>query len=49
MGLAVELYGTEVRALQLVWRDKDGHSPWCSEFNKGGRRQPVLGVRGPQA
>lgn len=48
MGLAVALYGPEVRALQLVWRDKHGHSPWCPEFNKGGIRQPVLGIRGPQ-
>ncbi|OBF93732.1 hypothetical protein A5790_10915 [Mycobacterium sp. 852002-51152_SCH6134967] len=46
--LAVELYGPEVRALQLVWRDDDGHSAWCPDFNKGGCRQPVLGVRGPQ-
>lgn len=45
---AVELYGPEVRALQLVWRDAHGHSPWCPEFNRGGVRQPVLGVRGPQ-
>ncbi|MGE2726058.1 DUF4262 domain-containing protein [Mycolicibacterium pulveris] len=49
MGLAVELCGPEVRALQIVWRDKHGHSPWCPEFNKRGGRQPVLGVRGPQA
>lgn len=46
MGLAVELYGTDLRAMQIVWRDKQGHSPWCPEFNLGGRRQPVLGVRG---
>ena len=49
MGIAVELYGPEVRALQLVWWDEHGHSPWCPDFNKGGRRQPVLGLRGPNA
>lgn len=45
---AVELCGPDVRALQIVWRDEDDHSPWCPEFNKGGLRQPVLGVRGPK-
>lgn len=47
MGFAIEMYGPEVRALQLAWRDADGHSPWCPDFNAGGPRQPVLGVRGP--
>jgi hypothetical protein len=47
MTFAVELYGSDVRALQIVWRDKQGHSPWCPDFNIGGLRQPVLGVRGP--
>lgn len=48
MGFAVALYGTDIHALQLVWHDTHGHSPWCSEFNRGGPRQPVLGLRGPQ-
>jgi hypothetical protein len=36
-----------IRALQLAWRDGAGHSPWCPDFNRGGPRQPVLGIRGP--
>lgn len=48
LGFAAELCGPGIRALQLVWHDKDGHSPWCSEFNRGGPRQPVLGLRGPR-
>ncbi|WP_396922587.1 DUF4262 domain-containing protein [Mycolicibacterium sp.] len=47
MGFAVRMCGPDIRALQLVWHDRDGHSPWCPEFNRGGPRQPVLGLRGP--
>jgi len=46
---AVNLYGPDVRALQLVWRDERGHSPWCPDFDGGRGTQPVLGVRGPRA
>lgn len=49
MGLGLELYGPALRGLQFVWRDRDGHTPWCPDFNKGGLRQPVLGNRGPSA
>lgn len=45
---AVNLYGPTVRALQLVWRDERGHSPWCPDFDGGRGSQPVLGKRGPQ-
>jgi hypothetical protein len=45
---AVGLYGPEVRALQLVWRDERGHSPWCPDFDEGRGSQPVLGKRGRQ-
>lgn len=45
---AVNLYGPDVRALQLVWRDERGHSPWCPDFDFGRGSQPVLGKRGPQ-
>lgn len=48
LGLAVALYGPEVAALQLVWRDDRGHSPWCPDFDEGRGSQPVLGKRGPQ-
>lgn len=44
---AVNIYGPNVRALQLVWRDERGHSPWCSDFARGRGTQPVLGKRGP--
>lgn len=47
LGFAVELCGYDIRALQVVWHDRYGHSPWCSEFNRGGPRQPVLGIRVP--
>ncbi|MGB5112446.1 MAG: DUF4262 domain-containing protein [Mycobacterium sp.] len=47
MGWAVAFYGGPIRALQIAWRDAHGHSPWCPDFNSGGPRQPVLGVRGP--
>ena len=46
--LAIALYGPDVRALQLVWRDDRGHSPWCPDFDEGRGTQPVLGKRGPQ-
>jgi uncharacterized protein DUF4262 len=45
---AVNLYGPDVRALQLVWRDDRGHLPWCSDFDGGRGSQAVLGVRGPR-
>ncbi|WP_304109400.1 DUF4262 domain-containing protein [Mycolicibacterium bacteremicum] len=47
MGWAVAYHRGPIRALQIVWRDDADHSPWCPEFNRGGPRQPVLGVRGP--
>lgn len=47
MGWAVAFRSGTIRGLQVVWRDERGHSPWCPDFNSGGRRQPVLGTRGP--
>ena len=47
MPWAVALHNGPIRALQIGWRDRAGHSPWCPDFDRGGRRQPVLGVRGP--
>ena len=46
---AVTIYGPDVRALQLVWRDDHGHSPWCPDFDGGRGSPPVIGVRGPWA
>lgn len=46
--LAIALYGPDVQAMQLVWRDARGHPPWCPDFDDGRGTQPVLGKRGPQ-
>ncbi len=45
MPTAIALFGTEFRALQLVWADSRGCWPWSAGFR--GRRggQPVLGPR----
>lgn len=45
LNVAVAFYGSDIRALQLVWADERGHRPWCLEFSNGGVRQPVLGIR----
>jgi hypothetical protein len=45
LNMAIALYGSDVKALQLVWSDERGHRPWCPEFSRGGIRQPVFGVR----
>ena len=42
---AYSIYGPDLRALQLVWPDGQGHRPWCAEFSNGGVRQPVFGIR----
>jgi hypothetical protein len=42
---AYSIYGPDLRALQLVWPDDQGHRPWCAEFSNDGVRQPVFGVR----
>lgn len=47
MRWALAFHHGPVRALQIAWRDGAGHSPWCPDFNLGGRRQPVLGMREP--
>jgi hypothetical protein len=43
--LAAALFGSRAWALQAVWADRRGRWPWAADFNEGGRRQPVLGVR----
>jgi hypothetical protein len=48
LAFAANLYGPDVRALQLAWRDERGHSPWCPDFDGGRGSQPVLGKRGPR-
>lgn len=43
---AVELYGPEIEALQLVHADEQGNWPWSQRFRGGRGGQPVLGERG---
>jgi hypothetical protein len=46
LSVAVEFYGPEIQALQLVYPDDRRHWPWDAGFrgyHRGG--QPVLGVR----
>lgn len=45
LGTAVNMFGKGVRARQLVWADAKDCLPWCEDFNPGGPRQPVLGMR----
>ena len=47
--MAVELYGTGIRALQLVHADDRGHWPWDVGFRGVRGGQPVLGTRTPPA
>ncbi|MFD4198358.1 DUF4262 domain-containing protein [Amycolatopsis thermoflava] len=42
---AVDLYGPEVRATQLVHADAQGRWPWRAGWQGPGGRQPVLGPR----
>lgn len=43
--VAIELYGEQIRAAQLVWADERGRWPW-ERAHRGGRGgQPVLGPR----
>jgi Domain of unknown function (DUF4262) len=45
LGLAVALFGPELRAVQLVWTDMCGRWPWDAGFDFDGLIQPVLGAR----
>ncbi|MGW5720407.1 DUF4262 domain-containing protein [Amycolatopsis sp. NPDC003865] len=42
---AADLYGPEIRALQLVHADACGRWPWSPDYRDGQGGQPVLGVR----
>jgi hypothetical protein len=44
---AAELYGPEVRGIQLVHADDRGQWPWDSGYRCGRGGQPVLGPRAP--
>jgi len=43
--IAAEIFGPEIRALQLVHADDRGHWPWEKGFRGVRGGQPVLGVR----
>jgi Domain of unknown function (DUF4262) len=45
LAIAVEIFGPEIRALQLVHADDRGHWPWAAGYRGGRGGQPVLGVR----
>jgi hypothetical protein len=45
LAVAAEIFGPEIRALQLVHADDRGHWPWEVGFRGGRGGQPVLGVR----
>jgi len=42
---AADLYGPQIRALQLVHADDRGHWPWDRGYRGVRGGQPVLGVR----
>ena len=45
LNVAVELCGSQLTALQLVYADDRGHWPWDQGFRGGRGGQPVLGAR----
>jgi hypothetical protein len=45
LGVAVEFYGSRIRALQIVHADDRGHWPWELRYRGGRGGQPVLGNR----
>lgn len=45
----VDIYGSELRALQPVWADRRGRWPWDAGFWKGRGGQRVLGARATAA
>lgn len=46
LGVAADLFGERVAALQLVYADVQGRWPWDKHFRDGRAGQPVLGPRG---
>jgi hypothetical protein len=43
--MAVNIAGSEIEAVQLVWADGRGRWPWAPGFDDGRRPQPVFGKR----
>jgi hypothetical protein len=46
---AALVYGSDIRALQLVHADRRGRWPWDKSWRGSDGRQPVLGPRSPHA
>lgn len=49
LGVAADLFGERLTALQLVYADVRGRWPWDKNFRDGRAGQPVLGPRGKAA
>jgi hypothetical protein len=45
LGIAADLFGERLTALQLVYADVRGRWPWDKNFRNGRAGQPVLGPR----
>lgn len=45
LSVAMDMFGSEVQALQLVWTDDRGRLPWHPVFRSSRGGQPVLGPR----
>ncbi|HEY6495010.1 MAG TPA: DUF4262 domain-containing protein [Trebonia sp.] len=45
LGVAADLFGDRLSAVQLVYADQRGHWPWDKDFRNGRGGQPVLGPR----
>jgi hypothetical protein len=45
LGVAADLFGDRLSAVQLVYADLRGRWPWDKEFRNGHGGQPVLGPR----
>jgi hypothetical protein len=48
LGVAADLFGDRLAALQLVYADLRGRWPWDKNFRNGRGGQPVLGLRGTE-
>jgi hypothetical protein len=49
LGVAADLFGDRLSAVQLVYADVRGRWPWARDFHNGRGGQPVLGPRTKEA
>ncbi|MGH3248652.1 MAG: DUF4262 domain-containing protein [Trebonia sp.] len=49
LGVAADLFGERLTAIQLVYADQRGRWPWDISFRDGRGGQPVLGLRAKKA